>query len=123
MGKGFTGADRLMIIRPTTNLLIQLFNQDFLFPSLTTPKNGLGQGRFQDFQRFLGRLDDELSFEFSECPAQHIKTVVDMGDDRLFLGQFQPSGLQETRFANTFFSPGLSGFIICCKRDTKCGFI
>ena len=32
MGKGFTGADRLMVIRPATNLLAQLFNQDFLFP-------------------------------------------------------------------------------------------
>ncbi len=72
MGKGFTGTDRLMVIRPATNLLVQLFNQDFLLPSLTTSKNRLGQGRFKGFQRFLGRLDNELSLEFAECPAQHM---------------------------------------------------
>ena len=101
MGKGFTGTDRLMIIGPATDLLVQLFNQDILFPSLTSSKNRLGQGRFQGFQRFLGRFDDELSLEFAECPAQHIKAVVDVGDDSLFLRQFQTSGLQ--KIADNFF--------------------
>ena len=115
VGKGVTGTDRLMVIRPATYLLVQLFNQDFLFPSLTAPKNGLGQGRFQGFQRFLGRLYDELSFEFTKCPAQHIKTVVDVGDDRLFLRQLQPSGLQ--KIADDCF--GFFRNLLCRRCDNK----
>ncbi len=43
----------------------------------------------------MGRFDDELSLEFAECPAQHIKTIVDVRNERLFLRQFQSSGLQK----------------------------
>ena len=46
MDKCFTGADRLMVIRPATDLPVQLSNQDFLLPSLTASKDRLGQGRF-----------------------------------------------------------------------------
>ena len=50
----------------------------------------------------MGRFDDELSLEFAECPAQHIKTIVDVRNERLFLRQFQSSGLQKvTRDAST----------------------
>ena len=115
MGKGFAGADRLMIICPAAYLLVQLFNQDFLLPSLTTSKDGFRQGRFQGLQCLLGRLDDEFSFELPECPAQHIKAVVNMGDDRLFLGQLQTPGLQE--ITDDLF--GLFCDLFCRRRDDK----
>lgn len=115
MGKGFTGADRLVIICPTTDQPVQYSDQDFLLPRLTASEDRLGQRGFQGFYGFLGWLDDELSFEFSECPAQHIKTVVDVGDDRLFLGQFQPSGLQ--KIAEDFF--GFFRNLFCGRCDNE----
>ena len=38
----------------------------------------------QGFDRFLGRLDNELFLESAECLAQHIETIIDMSDKRLF---------------------------------------
>ena len=63
-------------------------------------KDGFRQGRFQGLQCLLGRLDDEFSFELPECPAQHIKAVVNMGDDRLFLGQLQTLVCRKSRMTS-----------------------
>ena len=46
------------------DLLVQLFNQDFLLPSLTTSKDGFRQGRFQGFNAFLDGLTMSFPLNF-----------------------------------------------------------
>ena len=62
------------------------------------------KGLDRPFRRFY----NELSFKFAKCPAQHIKPILNMGNDRFFFGQLQSPGLQEItdehfRFLRDFF--------------------
>ena len=85
MRKRFAGTYGLVVVCPSPNLLVQLLNQDFLFPCFPASKDGFRQGRFQRFQRFLGWFDNEFSLELAECPSKHIKAFVNVGNDRFFL--------------------------------------
>lgn len=51
--KRLTGTDRSMIVRPAPDLLVQLFNQKVLFPSLTASKDGFRQAGRECFQRLF----------------------------------------------------------------------
>ena len=84
-GERIFRADRLMIIRPASKLLVQPANQVLLPPCFAASENRIMQIDTQVFDYFSGWFDDKFSLEFAKCPSQHIKSVVNVGNQRFLL--------------------------------------
>ena len=74
------GACGMMVIRPSDYDFIQSANQCFL------RRRPVILNHSADFLRdsahgFVGRLDNQLSFEFAEVPSQKIKPIIDVGNN------------------------------------------
>ncbi|MDE7243515.1 MAG: hypothetical protein K2O18_06005, partial [Oscillospiraceae bacterium] len=54
-------------------------------PCFAASENRFVQTCVQCLYCFFGRLYDKYPLEFAECPSMHIKAVIHMGSQRLFL--------------------------------------
>src|SRR5699024_4750409 len=76
----------LVVVGPTSNLFVQLHNQNILFPRFSPAENRVREVGNNGFHSLLGWLDDQLFAVFSKVPSKEVKAVVNVGDDSLFFG-------------------------------------
>lgn len=76
----------LVVVGPTSNLFVQLHNQNILLPCFSPAENRVREVGNNGFHGLLGWLDNQLFAVFSKVPSKEVKAVVNVGDDSLFFG-------------------------------------
>ena len=109
MRERITCAYGLVVISPTSNLFIQLHNQNILLPRFSSAENRVRDIGNDSLDRLLGRLDNQLFVILSEVPAEEVETIVNVGDNGLFIRKFQSA-----------FSEKLSNQFLCFKSQFRC---
>ena len=109
MRERITCAYGLVVISPTSNLFIQLHNQNILLPRFSSAENRVRDIGNDSLDRLLGRLDNQLFVILSEVPAEEVETIVNVGDNGLFIRKFQSA-----------FSEKLSNQLLCFKSQFRC---
>ena len=108
MRERITCAYGLVVISPTSNLFIQLHNQNILLPRFSSAENRVRDIGNDSLDRLLGRLDNQLFVILSEVPAEEVKTIVNVGDNGLFIRKFQSRSARNSRISS-FASRASSG--------------
>ena len=109
MRERITCAYGLVVISPTSNLFIQLHNQNILLPRFSFAENRVRDIGNDSLNRLFGRLDNQLFVILSEVPAEEVETIVNVGDNGLFIRKFQSA-----------FSEKLSNQLLCFKSQFRC---
>lgn len=109
MRERITCAYGLVVVSPTSNLFIQLHNQNILLPRFSSAENRVRDIGNDSLNRLLGRLDNQLFVILSEVPAEEVETIVNVGDNGLFIRKFQSA-----------FSEKLSNQLLCFKSQFRC---
>ena len=81
---------KALIIHPATNHGIQFTNQPFLLDGWIF-FNGAADFVQNPFQVFLRRFYQQLAFVFADIASKKVKSLINMGDNGLFLGELQPA--------------------------------
>lgn len=108
MRERITCAYGLVVISPTSNLFIQLHNQNILLPRFSSAENRVRDIGNDSLNRLLGRLDNQLFVILSEVPAEEVETIVNVGDNGFSSESSNPRSARNSRISS-FASRASSG--------------